>query len=153
MINGLKSKMAWIEDKAELKGKWVACFIIRGESPGCPLFSTASMLEWLWYFLPHHSQGSSTERWSWNTLRVVTARVFYVLGGSLTSPLIIYNSVETAAPFITWSATHDVVSREMNLWKSFNLMLGSNLWHLACLLLLCFWRGSSGCHLFSTACL
>ena len=37
--------------------------------------------------LPHHSQGSSTERWSRNTLRVVTARVFYVLKGFLTSPL------------------------------------------------------------------
>jgi hypothetical protein len=31
--------------------------------------------------LPHNSQGSSMERWSRNTLRVVTARVFYVLRG------------------------------------------------------------------------
>jgi len=49
--------------------------------------------------LPYHSQGSSTERWSQNTLRVVTTRVFYVLRGFLTSPVILNNSVETAAPF------------------------------------------------------
>ena len=49
--------------------------------------------------LPHHSQGSGTERWSRNTLRVLTARVFYVLRGFLTSPFILNNSVETAAPF------------------------------------------------------
>ena len=54
-------------------------FDVRGESPGCRLFGTASMLEWLRNLLPHHSQGSSTERWSRNTPRVVTARVFYVL--------------------------------------------------------------------------
>ena len=47
----------------------------------------------------HHSQGSSTEIWSRNTLSVVTARVFYVLRGFLTSPIILNNSVETAAPF------------------------------------------------------
>ena len=74
-------------------------FVVRGESPGCRLISTASMLEWLRNLLPHHSQGSSTERWSRNTLRVVTARVFYVLRGFLTSPFILNNSVETAAPF------------------------------------------------------
>ena len=28
---------------------------------------------------------------------------------------------------LTWSATHDVVSREINLWKSFDLLRGSNL--------------------------
>jgi len=47
--------------------------------------------------LPHHSQGTSTERWDRNTLRVVTARVFYVLRGFLTSPSILNNSMETAA--------------------------------------------------------
>ena len=41
-------------------------FVVRGESPGCRLISTASMLEWLRNLLPHHSQGSSTERWSRN---------------------------------------------------------------------------------------
>ena len=49
--------------------------------------------------VPHHSQGSNTEIWGRNNLRVVTARVFYVLRGSLTSPFILNNSVETAAPF------------------------------------------------------
>jgi len=57
------------------------------------------MLEWLRNLLPHHTQGSSTERWSQNTLRMVTARVFYVLRGFLPSPFILNNSVETAAPF------------------------------------------------------
>ena len=27
--------------------------------------------------------------------------------------------------------THDVVSREINLWKCFDLLMGSNLWYLA----------------------
>jgi len=76
-----------------------ACFVIRGESPGCRLFSTASVLEWLRNLLSQHSQGSSMERWSRNTLRVVTARVCYVLRGSLASPFILNNSEETAAPF------------------------------------------------------
>ena len=31
---------------------------------------------------------------------------------------------------LTWSLTHDVVSREINLWKSFDLLLGLNLWPL-----------------------
>ena len=129
--------MAWIEDKPELKGKWFDCFVFQGESPGCCLFSKASMLEWLRNFLPHHSQGSSTERWSRNTPRVVTAILFYILRGSLMSPFILKESVETAAPFITGSSTNDVVSREINLWKGFDLLLGSNLWLLACLLATC----------------
>ena len=78
---------------------WFVCFVVRGESPGCRLISTASMFERLRNLLPHHSQGSSMERWSRNTLRVVTARAFYVLRVFLTSPFILNNSVETAAPF------------------------------------------------------
>ena len=46
-----------------------------------------------------NSPASTTERWSRNTLRVVTARVFYVLRGFLASPFILNNSVQTAAPF------------------------------------------------------
>ena len=82
--------------------KWILVwfgFVVRGESPGCRLISTASMLEWLRNHLPHHSQGSSMEIWSRNTLRVVTARVFYVLRGFLMSPFILNNSVEMTAPF------------------------------------------------------
>jgi len=30
-------------------------FVVRGESPGCRLFGTASILEWLRKILPHHS--------------------------------------------------------------------------------------------------
>jgi len=32
---------------------------------------------------------------------------------------------------LTWSPTHDVVSREINLWKRFDLLRGANLWPLA----------------------
>jgi len=32
---------------------------------------------------------------------------------------------------LTWAVTHDGLSREINLWKSFNLLLWSNLWPLA----------------------
>ena len=74
-------------------------FVFRGQPPGCHLFGTASMLEWLRKLLSHHSQGSSMERWSRNTPRVVTAKVFYTFGGSLTSPFIFNNSVKRAAPF------------------------------------------------------
>jgi hypothetical protein len=74
------------------------CFVVRGESPDCRLLGTTSMFQWLRNFLPHHSL-SHTERWSSNTLRVVTARMFYVLSGFLRSPFILNNSVETAAMF------------------------------------------------------
>ena len=61
---------------------------------------TLYVFEWLRNPLPHHSQGSSTERWSRNTLRVVTARLVYVIKVSPTSPPLIFtNSVETSAPF------------------------------------------------------
>jgi len=73
------------------------------------------MLEWL-RSLPHHSQRSSAERWSRNTLMVVTARLFYVL--------------DCFTSLIIQSTTHDVVNREINLWKSFDLLLGSNVWPL-----------------------
>ena len=51
--------------------------------------------------------------------------VFTSSGGSLTSPFIFNNSVETTAPFNVVS--HDVVSLEINPWKNFDLLLGSNL--------------------------
>ena len=101
------------------------CFVVRGESPGCRLFSTASMLEWLRNLLPHHSQGNSTERWNRNTLRVITARVFYVIREFLTSPFILNNSVETAAPFNVVSHPRCSEPR-INLWKSFDLLRCSN---------------------------
>jgi hypothetical protein len=43
----------------------------------------------------------------------------------LTSPFIIINSVETAAPFNVVNH-HDVVSQEINPWNYFNLLMGSN---------------------------
>ena len=54
---------------------------------------------WVEKRLPHHSQGSRTERWSRNTMKVVTARVFYVLRVFLNVPFIFNIPVETAAPF------------------------------------------------------
>jgi len=33
--------------------------------------------------------------------------------------------------YLTWSATHDMLSWEINLWKGFDLWLGSNLWPMA----------------------
>ena len=92
------------------------CFVFRGESPGCRLFSTASVFEWLINLLPHHSQGSNTEIWSQNTLRVVTVRVFYVLGGSLTTPLFLIIQCRLQR-HLTWSDTHTVVSWEIDLWN------------------------------------
>jgi len=89
------------------------------------------MLEWLRNNLPHQSQESSMEIWSRNTLRVVTARVFYVLTGSLRSPFIFFIIQWRRQRHLTWSTTYDVVSWEINVWKSFDLLLGSNLWPLA----------------------
>jgi len=44
------------------------------------------------------------------------------------SPFIFNNSMEKAlVQDLMWLATHDVVSREINLWKSFDLLLGLNL--------------------------
>ena len=108
-------------------------FVVRGDSPGCRLISTASMFEWLRNLLPHHSQGSSREKMEskypegGHCQSVLRPRGG---GGYLTSPFILNNSVETAAPFNV-SATHDVVSREINPWKSFDLLRGSNLRPLA----------------------
>ena len=76
--------------------------------------------------LPHHSHGSSTERWSRNSLRVVIARVFDDLNGYLTSPLFLIIQWRRRC-HLTWSSTHAVMSREIYLWKSFDLLLGSNL--------------------------
>jgi len=90
----------------------VQCFVVRGEPPGCRLFGTASMFELLRNLLTHHSQ--------WEQ----------------------YGKIEPQYPLfliiqwrwqrhLMWSATHDVMSREIHLWKSFDLLLGSNLWPLS----------------------
>ena len=70
------------------------CFVVRGESPGCRLFGTASMLEWLRKVLPHHSQGSTAKRWSRNT-SVLRPRFFWIMQWRRQRHL-------------TWAATHDV---------------------------------------------
>ena len=75
---------------------WLCC---SGRIPSLSLIRHSFMLGWLRHLLPHHSQGSSRERQSRNTMRLVTARAFYVIRGVLTSPFILNNSVETAAPF------------------------------------------------------
>jgi len=83
--------------------------------------------DWLKLSPPHHSHRSNTERWSQNTLKVVTTSMYYVFSGSIASPFILIIQWRRQL-HLTWSATHDVVSREINLWKSFHL--GSNLWPL-----------------------
>ena len=85
--------------KLQVRRRGLTCFVVRGESPGCRLFSTASMWERLRDPLPHLSQGNRTERWSRNTLRVVTARVFLRPQGVFNVPFILTNSMETAVPF------------------------------------------------------
>ena len=76
--------------------------------------------------------GSSPERWSPNTLRVVTARVYYVLRGSLRPSPIYFSSIQWKPQrLLTWSATHDFVSWLINPWKSFDFLMESNLWPLA----------------------
>ena len=52
------------------------------------------------------------ERWSQNTLRVVTASVFYVLRGSLTSPFIFNNSVEMYDEIMTHKHIQQMFSEE-----------------------------------------
>jgi len=64
------------------------------------------------------------------TLRVITARVYYVLRGSLTSPFVLIIQWRWQRHLML-STTHGVVSREIILWKSFDLLLGSNLRPLA----------------------
>jgi len=72
---------------------WVfVCFVFRGEFPGCRLFGTASMLEWLRNSSPttHRTavwKDGAEIPWGWS------------LPECLTSPFILTNSVETAAPF------------------------------------------------------
>jgi len=90
----------------------LACLYF-GEYPQTVAWSAQPLCWSSWeYLLPHHSQGSSTERWSQNT------QGRYILRGSLTSPFIIINSVETTAPFNV--VTHPRCrEREINHWKTF----------------------------------
>jgi len=55
------------------------CLVFRGRIPRLSLIQHNLYVGVVENLLPHHSQWSSTEIWSRNTLRVVTARVFYVL--------------------------------------------------------------------------
>ena len=83
--------------------------------------SVVSFIEWLFIFPPSPLTGDQYGKRSRNTPRVVTARVRVYLVSLL------IDSAETAAHHLTWSATHDVVSRDINPWKGFNLLMGSNL--------------------------
>jgi len=62
--------------------------------------------------------GSSAERWSGNTLRVVTARVFYVLRGFQRPPLFLIIQWRRQR-HLTWSATHESVSRQLVRKRSY----------------------------------
>ena len=106
-------------------GVLLACLCF-GENPQAVAWSAQPLCWSGWdYLLSHHSQGSSTERWSWNTLRVVTARVLYILRASLMPPNLFLIIQWRRPRYLRWSSTHDVVSREINL------LLGSNLWPVA----------------------
>jgi len=77
----------------------------------------------------HHSQGSSRERWSRNTLSVVTARVYLRPQGIFYVPP--FYLIQLRRQYhLTWSATHDIVSRKINLRKSFHLLREWNQWSL-----------------------
>ena len=67
------------------------CFVVRGESPGCRLFGTASMLDWLRKSSPTTHRGALRKDGA-------EIRVFYVLV-FFNVPLYLNNAVETAAPF------------------------------------------------------
>ena len=56
--------------------------------------SVVAFIEWLFIIPPHHSQGSSMERWSQNTLWAVP-----------------FESIQWRWQYhFMWSSTHDVVS-------------------------------------------
>ena len=74
-------------DHSKTVRKMFRLFVLLFRENPQALLGTASTLEWLRNLLPHHSQGSSTERWSRNTLRVVIARAFYVLKVFFNVPL------------------------------------------------------------------
>ena len=67
------------------------CFVVRGDSRGCRLFGAASMLR---NVLPHHSQGMEPKYHDGGHCQSVLRPQ-----GFLTSPFILNNSVDTAAPF------------------------------------------------------
>ena len=73
-----------------IKKTLLACFVFRGVSPYCSLISTASMLECLRLFPPSPLTGEQYGKWSRNTRKVVTARLYYILRGSLTFPFNLY---------------------------------------------------------------
>ena len=107
------------------------CFVFRGQSPGCRLLGTVFMLEWLRNPTPPPLTGEQYGK----------MEPKYPEGGHCQSVLRPHGVSHIPPLFLiiqwtwqrhlTWSATHDVVSREINLWKSFDLLLGSNLWPLA----------------------
>ena len=100
------------------------CFCCSRESPGCRLFGTASMLEWLRKLLTHHSHGEQYGK----------MEPKYTEGGhcqSVLRPQGVFNIPPLfliiqwrRQRHLTWSATHDVVSREINIWKKFRPLSG-----------------------------
>jgi len=92
----------------------------RGESPGCRLFSTVSMLEGL------RNSSTTTHR---GVLRKDGAEITWGRPlPDLEHPPLFLIIQWRRQRHLTWSSTHDVVSREINLCKSFDLLLGSNQW-------------------------
>ena len=94
------------------------CFLVRGESPGCRLFGTASMFEWLRNLLSSPLTGKQYGK----------MEPKYPEGGRCQSvlrpqrffkrpPLFLNNSVETAAPFNVVSHPRCCVPRNLFLEK------------------------------------
>ena len=78
----------------------VVCFVFRGESPGCRLFGTASMLEWLKISSPTTHRGAVRKD-----------------GAEIPRPPLFLIIQWRRQRQLRWSHTHGVVSREINLEK------------------------------------
>ena len=109
-----------------VKNVWLICF--SGRIPGLSLIQHSL---YVWAIekppLPPLTGEQYGKILSRNILRVVTARVFYILTPSFNFLIIQWRR----QPHLTWSSPHDVVSREINPWKSVDLFWDQNCypWH------------------------
>ena len=82
MIDNIKSEILCLRDDVGVEfQRWYdkALLCISGRFPRLSLIQHSLYVGVVENLLPHYSQVSSMERWSQNTLRMVTAGVFYVL--------------------------------------------------------------------------
>jgi len=78
---------------------WTFGFVVRGESPGCRLISTASMLEWSRNLLPHHPTGEQYGKMEPKYPEGGHCQSVLRHQGFFNVSFILNNPVETAAPF------------------------------------------------------